>query len=194
MEIPVNFGNVRFIFTCFNVADPMSMSLGFQGDIAWDPADAADKWYTAWTDQFVPDPESFYAGWTFVGTSVTKNVAGDPVVAEHIEPLSGSVALQSLTVNTCVLVKKNTAAGGRKNRGRMFVPPFNLAESDVDAAGNISSVFVGIQQGMWVDTLSAMAVDNYFPWLLHTDPADSPTAITSLTVQGLAATQRRRMR
>jgi hypothetical protein len=76
----------------------------------------------------------------------------------------------------------------------MYWPPFSLKEISVGVAGELESVFLaGLQDSMAV-WHTGMVGDDIPPWLLHTSPADTPTPITSFAVQGIAATQRRRIR
>lgn len=172
----------------------MGCSLGLQGDIGATAETIADEVYSAFVTTFVSSPAAIITGWTFEGVSVTRTTGGDPVNWEVLVPIVGTGGGESLTVNTAILVRKNTASGGRKQRGRMFVPPFNTNEGDVTAAGFLDGTYLASQNDGWADFLTSLAADDVFPWLLHTDPADAPTPITSLLVQPQVATQRRRMR
>lgn len=172
----------------------MSFALGVQGDIGWDPGDVAEILYTEYEDAFIPAAESFLLGWTFQGVSVTKGPDATPVIGERLVPKSGSSSAKGHTCNSALLVRKNTAGGGRKNRGRMFVVPFDLEEEIVDIAGQILPAEVANYQIQWNAFQLGIETAGVFPWLLHSDSADAPTPITSFSVQTLLATQRRRMR
>lgn len=194
MEIPEGFANCRFVFTCSGVLDEMGCSIGLQGDIGETAQSLAENAYAAFQVSFAAAPSALLTGWTWQGTRVTMTVAAQPVVGEKIVPVVGTGGTDGVVCNTGVLVRKNTAAGGRKNRGRMYVPPFNLQENNIAPSGHLIPTYVEAQTDKWADVLAALAVNTVFPWLLHSDPADTPTPITSLTAQGLAVTQRRRMR
>jgi hypothetical protein len=194
MEIPEGYTNCRFIFTVTGVTDPMGMSLGVQGLPGRTALEIAGSMYDLWEDVFLATSASMLTGWTFVGVSATQTLAGVPVVREKIAPIDGTGPDKGLIVNSALLVRKNTAAGGRKNRGRMYVPPFNVEEDSVTVSGSFDSGFVTAQTGGWNALHIALVDDDIPPWLFHSDPADEPTPITSFTAQSVAATQRRRMR
>jgi hypothetical protein len=194
MELPELFSNTRFIFANNVVADPMSFAIGSQSDPAMTTGQINSLMYSNFRDVFIATPASVLAGWRFVGTSTTRKIGGLPVVAERLESIIGTGAGDGLVCNTGLLVRKDTAAGGRKNRGRMFVPPFNLAESAVDVGGTVTASVVAGQQTGWNEFYTAIVAAEVPPWLLHSDPADSPTPISSFSVQSKAATQRRRIR
>lgn len=90
------------------------------------------------------------------------------------------------------LIQKRTAFGGRRQRGRMFWP--TPPSSVVDDGGVLLGSWVTAFQGdldAFLGNMSAIGLPLY---LLHGDPSDLPTAITSLTLQSTLATQRRRQR
>jgi hypothetical protein len=99
-----------------------------------------------------------------------------------------------------MLVRKNTALGGRKNRGRVYVPAGVLPEVGSNQAGFIDVADVAAWQGRWDDWFDAIVAADYNPYLYHQyDPdlgelPEVPTAITAFAVQPQIATQRLRMR
>lgn len=105
----------------------------------------------------------------------------------------GGDSRQSGAPNSAALVNKNTAVGGRRGRGRMYIP--GVPEAEVDQAGFLSSGWLSNLQAA-VDGLQADMVTALLdPVLLHSgDGAPIPYPITSFTAQGLTATQRRRLR
>lgn len=117
-----------------------------------------------------------------------------PVVYEKTYAEVGTMVGHPPPSNCAVLVRKNTALGGRRGRGRMYLPPFMLAEGSVDPNGNLDSAFV---TGNTQNCTTAF-VTNMNPVLFHNSdgvtPAPAPTPITSVAVQSKIATQRRRMR
>lgn len=194
MEIPEGFANVRYVFTNAAIQDPMGFTLGCQPLPGMDAEAVADAARVQWTTVFGYSPTVIISGWRFEGCMVTLTKAGQPTVGDSLVPVVGSLASPGAVAHTAVLVRKQTAAGGRKNRGRMYWPPFSLKEISVGVAGELESVFLaGLQDSMAV-WHTGMVGDDIPPWLLHTSPADTPTPITSFAVQGIAATQRRRIR
>lgn len=106
------------------------------------------------------------------------------------------VGLQSSSVlptNCAILCRKDTGVGGRKYRGRWYLPVALSSEANVDQNGFIVSGSVSTVQG-YVDALVGnLAGSNLEPVLHHSDGSPG-TLITSFTVQDQIATQRKRMR
>lgn len=194
MIIPVGFSNVRFIFAVSGVVDQMGFSLGILADDLVTPTEIADFCYDDFKGAFFDTTAQMFTSWTFVGTSCSKSQVAGPLIGEHLQPVVGTGTVGSPSVNTAVLVRKQTALGGRRHRGRMFVPPFNLPEDDIQVSGQLGLIYQAAQQTRWNAFFTALAADNLEPHLYHSHPDDLPTSITSFAVQSLAATQRRRMR
>lgn len=95
--------------------------------------------------------------------------------------------------NVSILLTKRTSRGGRKGRGRTFLPAGWVPETNVDQAGNIEPGWVTDIQSQWesfrVDCIGA----NVALSLLHADGSPGDPLI-SFTCQPLVATQRRRLR
>lgn len=90
-----------------------------------------------------------------------------------------------------VLIKKSSALGGRKNQGRMYMP--GISEADIALGGVVEASFQALCQSTW-SAIFAELDGSYGMVILHSDPADTPTGITALNVEGQIATQRRRNR
>lgn len=108
--------------------------------------------------------------------------------------ISGPVSSAQMPPNIAALCSLSTVLRGRKNRGRIYFPGV-LMDSDVNDDGSI--------QGTKVDGLQTM-VDELRDALqsvgsggdltvLHTEEL-APTDVIEARVQGVAATQRRRLR
>src|SRR5678815_6034022 len=91
-------------------------------------------------------------------------------------------------------VYKRQGLGGRRHRGRLFMPPFNLEEDQISNAGQLGTTYMASQVTKWGDVWDAWVAALLLPVLLHTDTATTATAITAFVPQSLAASQRRRMR
>jgi len=89
------------------------------------------------------------------------------------------------------LVTKNTTHGGRKGRGRMYLPGIGIGETSTGGL-LVSSFRTALQADLdiYIDDLAAADIPMV---VLHAD-ATSPYLVDSLTVQSLTATQRRRLR
>lgn len=126
--------------------------------------------------------------------TLTVATAGEPVIGFAPATAPGGRGQASVTPAISLLVQKRTARGGRRGRGRSYIP-WALPENQVDEVGLISP---GERDG-WAATASGWLAElegNDVPMaLLHsvglTDPG-GPNAVTSLVVSPVVATQRRR--
>jgi hypothetical protein len=101
----------------------------------------------------------------------------------------------SLPPNNAVLVHKQTARGGRRGRGRLFLP-WAIVNTATDEAGLIATGSVTTLQTAMTAFHSALGANNNPMVLLH-DPgvtaAGAPDVVTNLVVDQLISTQRRRL-
>lgn len=117
-----------------------------------------------------------------------------PIVVNPDVPVVGNrAAIDTLPNNCALIVRKATALGGRKNRGRLFFP--SPAEVNVGSEGNANSTERVLYQTAvdnWqADEATAAIFD---PVLLHSDGITTPTTVVGWQVQTKIGTQRRRMR
>lgn len=194
MIVPEGYGQVRFRFAVSGVADVMGFGLGFLVDSLTNATEMCQIADDAFIDAFLPSNAAMMAGWTYLGTEGFITRSGEPELGAQPEAISGTGGFDAPTINTAILVRKNTPLGGRKNRGRMFVPPFNVGQQQVDQSGTLEPTLVTNLQTAWSGFRSVVQTATIEPTLFHSHPDDAPTHITSFAVQGLAATQRRRMR
>jgi hypothetical protein len=118
--------------------------------------------------------------------------------------LNGTAVIpNSLPPNVALLVKKATAFGGRRNRGRMFLP-WCLDGTSINEGGTVAPAGVTAIQALvnaWLADLTAVNVpmiiaNRVFNTPLpphHVVDIDAGHVVTSLTVENLVATQRRRL-
>jgi hypothetical protein len=100
--------------------------------------------------------------------------------------------------NSAYLIRKNTALGGNRHRGRMYLP--GVSEASVTDNGVIDGnrlAEINPAMGNWLAALKASApIEDMV--LLHStsllSPTPAPTTVSSLICQGVIATQRRRLR
>lgn len=107
----------------------------------------------------------------------------------------GTATAGGVPANTSLLVNKITSIGGRRGRGRMYVP--GLVETSVDAAGALLPAYRTGLQNCFTSIANYMANNDNPLVLLHgsySEAVSTPTPITSLSVQPKVATQRRRLR
>lgn len=194
MEIPEGYVNIRYVFSLDGVEDEMSFAIGGLVPIGDDATEVAFNADAAFAGAGLGGSSSMHVGWNYLGTRVIKTLLGTPSSGEYVLNVAGSASGSTVPSNCALLVRKGTALGGRKYRGRCFVPPWALAETSVDQAGNIAPALVASLQTNFTDLLTELLTFEISPRLFHTSPSDTPTTITTLTVQSLLATQRRRMR
>jgi len=120
----------------------------------------------------------------------------DPVVFQSSSAATaGGSGSTPPAQNTAVLVKKVTALGGRRNRGRMFIPGF-VGEADITPAGVITPATVTARQTScttWKNGIDSIAGVGQMV-VLHSEGPFAPTDVVGLIVDGIVATQRKRLR
>lgn len=137
----------------------------------------------------------------------TTSVKGDGTTAftvgrSIVAPIRGLNAASSVTPNTAVLVQKRTGSGGRAGRGRVYLP-WMLNEGEVNEIGAINAAYVtGIQNDLNATALVTQG-SQVIANRVYDLPWDNPNrqlvalnigpVVTSMPVQAMAATQRRRM-
>lgn len=192
--IPPGFAEITLQFSFVGDAEPMLTTFG--ADISGTPTPA----------ELIAVAEDFRQRFsTQLSTKVNLNLVrarvgqdgGDPIVVEA--PTSKAfVGGDAVPPNCAFLLQKRTALGGRKHRGRMFLPGcnFNL----IDQVGNVTSGGMTSLQTAATAFLGAINGDGLTPItsmvILHDAGlgAIDPTPVTSLTIASKIATQRRRLR
>lgn len=116
--------------------------------------------------------------------------ADDPVVERTVsEP--GLAGGEMTPINNAFLLKKTTAAGGRRNRGRNYLP--GVAESITDDDGTIDvDVVNGINTNVQ-DMRTAMTGEGIELALLHQSAPWNPTLVVNALCEAKVATQRTRL-
>lgn len=114
---------------------------------------------------------------------------------------TGTATKTSLPPNCALLVHKLTARGGRRGRGRMFIP-WVVDESAVDEAGIIAGASLTALQTP-ISAFRTNLVTSGNPMVLlhdtskqgtvHPTTPGPPNAVTSLQCDKLISTQRRRL-
>lgn len=94
--------------------------------------------------------------------------------------------------NVALLIRKNTLVGGRRGRGRFYWPI--IADGVISNGGFIDGLTVGALQNAFASFHAGLNDGGHPMQLLHADAVTQPVPVSSLTVQGTVATQRRRLR
>ena len=192
--IPVGFGIAKLRWKIITAPDEQITTFGYANNGTNSAQADADAIWTAFQASGRPgNPANYSTKYHCKGTEVTLMTGTGPIGAEHTVTIIGTGTGTPLTSNTAVLLKKVTARGGRKGRGRMFIPGIGVSEIDVDESGIIGVTQIGILQGIWAAFFAALPAQGILPVLLHSD-GGAPDSITSVNIEGTVATQRRRMR
>lgn len=192
--IPPGFGQVRLVWETAGLTRPMVVTHGIAA-VGLEATDVADDIYTDVTGAGGIAEAAFMSSqYTFKGVTVTVMKNLGPFIGEHLADVVGTGSIDSMPPNCAVLIRKSTGLGGRRGRGRMFVPPYNPAESVVGPSGTIATTPLGLLQTRWGQYLSFLSGASMPMQLLHSQPGFEPVEVTALSVQSRVATQRRRLR
>jgi hypothetical protein len=192
MTVPIGFVDAWVRYTLAGDLDPMFTALGYRVDtppFTQANADALIAEMHAALDGCTTSAYTLDGGFVLVG-----NDGGDiryDVTVSRAGALGGSANPQ----NVATLVRKNTGLGGRRNRGRMFLPGIPeafTADNGIIAPANVTTLQTAVNLLHSGALFAASNVDAMV--LLHSTPPTTPTVINSLDVQNLVATQRRRLR
>ncbi len=210
LVIPVDYAQCAFNFEYLEGGGTavVTMGMDFRG-YTGTRAGGIDAVAGAWQTNILPGQSTVIR---FLGVTARWGVLNsEPVVVSATRAVVGANAGSMLTRNTALLVKKRTNRGGRRGRGRMYVPG-RLAESAADQAGNILTASITSMQTDFTALDAALTAIGGGMVLLHDDQIITsyssttgkpvyttidpgpPDAVFELIVDGKAATQRRRMR
>lgn len=192
MIIPPGYCNVQFLMLDATNNHQYMTAIGVHleaSDLGTLAADAAG----AWEDNLAQFVGNEVAG-TNIRTVLGTADPSEPLVNDHGTFVAGSASSDAAPPNVALLIRKRTELGGRRNRGRMFLP--KPTESGIEEAGTLSS-------GQY--SAFRVAVDAFYDGiaaadgvtevsLFHSSPPNTPTAIVALDAQRMVATQRRRLR
>lgn len=195
MPSPPGFAECSYQFTQTGVTRPAYVTFGCDPTDT-DPASVAASVLAAYTaagsfNTIMDSTVSMTGVRVALGTDGTADLVY--VLTSAVVGTGGSI--QALPPNCAVLIHKVTARGGRRGRGRMYIP-WCVNETIVDEAGVILAANVTTFTNAMAAWRTAMITNTVPLVLLHgpgktTQPAPDP--ITQLTADRLIATQRRRL-
>lgn len=192
--IPSSFGQITWKGFHGSTGQLWACTMGIDvtGGIT-DPTDLATRCYDAWDENINPVLSSSTA-LTACNVKLGPGNLGPQAQFDLLR--AGQVDAPTLPSNVAILVQKRTAAGGRANRGRMFIP--GMPEGSVTNGGLIDSAILLAWDGAFFNMKAQLLADLQIDGLvvLHDEssPVALPTPITDLRVQSMVATMRRRLR
>lgn len=120
--------------------------------------------------------------------------AVDPIIGNSSTTIAGTAVRESTAPALACLLDLRTNVGGRRNRGRKFLP-WALSDTSVSEMGSVEASAVTGWNSRSTSLISELATNQWSLVILHgtgvtTPPA--PTAVTSMTCNPVVSTQRRR--
>lgn len=181
--IPAGYSRVTVEF---GAQSPLGSAIVTGFGVSLDPGaillDNVKEWLD---DNYQPLMQSFY--------SIDRIEARNDVAVEELAVnIPGALAGDPSPPSVAALAKITSGLPGRKNRGRMYLPGL-LLDADVDASGGIDSTALNNIQTCMDALGEKMGLIDAEIVILHSD-VGTPTLATGVQVQGIAATQRRRLR
>jgi hypothetical protein len=162
-------------------------------------AELADTQTTAYSDNF--------GTYTDIGvqigpTLISVGAASPPYLrVDGTETLGGDVEGETMPSNVAALMRKRSLQAGRGGRGRNYLP-WILRDNQVDDVGNVEATALSNLQDAadgWYEAAGQVGgTDGATPIVILHDSgastaADDPAFVTSLSIDALVATQRRRL-
>ena len=188
--IPSGYANVAIRATHPSSTHVSVVTFGVKNDSIFTlPSQIAGLVWGAFEDTVLPALDSDP---TFGPIQVSLNGGLGVITGDGSDSAHGGASINSIPVNGALLVRKFSGQAGRGGRGRYFWP-FALNEAQVDEVGIIDGSTVSDHQDLQDDFLEALATNDVPMVILHTG-AGTPATVTSLSVQQLIGTQRRRLR
>jgi len=207
-SIPVGFAQVKFEFTVTGVTRAMCTTLGIgrpsSGGDALVAHDLANDMAAHWA-KFFPAPSTTNA-YRFNGCTAAVQEMADSQDVAHSDAsifVAGGLGQKSPPINSAILVEKHTSKGGKRYRGRMYLPPCYITANATGSAGEIDGAEFAATQIKLNNFFEAVVEGDgtkpYQPVLLHNQKEGGevsyiPTEITALVLDRQLATQRKRMR
>lgn len=198
--IPPGFGQVLLPLKHASLARSALITYGLDldavggdyGQVANDqPAIFVVNWETELDSQVTVGPAILRVG----------QDGGDPLSVEGSATGVGTESGAMAPPNCALLVRKSTSTGGRRGRGRCYIP-WVLLDAAVDDVGTIDGGSLATRQAdadAWLTDLEVGTTGTYAtPMVVLHDSSGAgveppPSVVTGVTCDALIATQRRRL-
>lgn len=201
LSIPPGFATVAIEHRATGDPDPWYIILGIRV-FAGDSIAAVDRVLTLYKAFAEPGMGNYV---TVTGAEVAVGNDGPPTRFFRNQPTApwiGDLTVEMLPQNCALLIDKNTELGGRRNQGRIFLPGC-LPEGSVSNVGVLTPATVTAWQARAdqfmadLDLADPGVIDPPSMYIMHGSGISAipePTVVSSLTVQSVISTQRRRLR
>lgn len=189
--IPENFGQVVFEMEFVSgPSNPMACVFGYEFTGDPDPSTHAGVLGDLWED-FISLGSRFCNNLLFTAAKTLENPGGVSGLATYAA--LGTRTGTALPPQVAALARKNSLTGGRRGRGRTYLPGLEITQTT--EGGFLVSAQQGALQG-GIESVRTGAASAGLPLvILHDDGGLTiPSGITSFEVQAILATQRRRIR
>lgn len=186
--IPFGFAQATFFMEGSGAPTGAAVTMGLDPATGLSPATVAASLELIWDTRISPI-QIQNVDVTNIRVKFGPNTSGPSV--DRPVTLGGNLVTAQAPPNVALLVQKATGLGGKKGRGRLYLP--GIPEVEIDQGGNISGSYFASCQTAWNGFYNDLVAADIPMVLLHTGSSD-PTAVTELVVSALAATQRRRLR
>ena len=186
------YGQANFRFTGVAAPTGAEVTLGMDLSASLHTTQAlADSMRSHWVLNVLPR-QSASITLAEVLVKVGPNATGPSAIATS--GATGGAVAGTEVPNTSVLVTKTTEFGGRRGRGRMFIP--GAPESTFNTSGDQTPASVVLWQANMDAFYAACELDGIELVVLQSalPIVGDPKRITRLVVESRAATQRRRLR
>lgn len=190
--IPVGYGEATVRINTVAQGGPAYVVFGYEVGIGSDATASATN--IADTLNNNPGLPTFLVTTYVIDEVVVRQNDGDPFLATATASVNapGLFGSSPASPQVSTLIQKLTGFAGKQARGRMYVPGLNRDE--ISVTGTIGSTRLSQLQTAADQFLIDLTTNGCPMVLLHTSPAVPPTVVTSLNVDDLVATQRRRLR
>lgn len=190
MLIPVGFGQATLVYSGATLPFGAANVWGFENVSEQSASDCAARIVTVLDD----------IGWhdLRVTNSVLDKVmvklgpTDDGPTGEAVADADGTASGTTGNSSSSLLCHKHTNFGGRKSRGRIYVP--SISESVIDIGGSIESTFLSAAEEVVGDLQPALLSQDVPMVLLHNTESPAPYNVITISVDPIIANQRDRQR
>lgn len=190
MVIPVDYAQVNLEFLWQVSGQKAEVAYGVQlVDPSDTPQDVANSVVGAYTANTMASLQVGKVALSNVHVKFGPNDVGASL--DFPQNIVGTATGEGLAPNSALLVSKNTAFGGRRGRGRMYWP--GIQDGTIDDYGHVTTASLATYQSKFTAFLASHVSSNIPMVLLHGSNPPLPYLVTTLAVQTLMGTQRRRL-